>query len=223
MTKLRKKLDKHKIDHELKETMCMIIADWMENNTVEINKFPQKNHDAMNTQENIGWSHMFAGHISQEWIKLHEDSRLTNNSKNQHDQSYLWGTTLVEVLLSKFVRLWEIRNQEVHGETKERNETLRKKKLTIETKRLNSLKDDARPGDRFLFHDNVNKFIEKSSAKRIASWVCSHRIAIKNSVNKWRKSSINGTKSILDWISTVNTSKTISKVYRRQHNRWMDG
>ena len=68
--------------------------------------------------------------------------------------------------------------------TKERNETLQKKKLTIETKRLNSLKDDARPGDRFLFHDDVDEFIEKSSAKRIGSWVRSHRIAIKNSVNK---------------------------------------
>ena len=90
---------------------------------------------------------MFSGNISQEWIKLHKESKLTNNSKNQQDQSYLWGVSLVEVLLSEFVRLWEIRNREVHGETKERNETLQKKKLTIETKRLNLLKDDARPGD----------------------------------------------------------------------------
>ena len=85
-------------------------------------------------------------------------------------------------MLSEFVRLWEIRNEEVHGKTKERNETLQKKKLTIETKRLNSMKDEARPGNQFLFHDNVNKFIKKSSAKRIGSWVCSHCNAIKNSV-----------------------------------------
>ena len=125
----------------------MVITDWMENNKVEIDKFPQKYHDAMITQENIGWFHMFLGHISQEWIKLHEESKVTNNAKKQHDQPYLWGATLVEVLLSEFVRLWEIRNQEVHGESKETNKTLRKKKLIIETKRLNSLKDDARPGD----------------------------------------------------------------------------
>ena len=76
MTKLRKRLDKHKANHELKETICMVIADWMENNKVDINKFPQKYHDAMITQENIGWFHMFAGHISQEWIKLHKESKL---------------------------------------------------------------------------------------------------------------------------------------------------
>ena len=81
MTKLWKKLNKHKTDHKLKETLCMVIIDSMENNTVEINKFPRKYHDAMITQENIGWSHMFAGHISQEWIKLYKESRCTNTNK----------------------------------------------------------------------------------------------------------------------------------------------
>ena len=100
----------------------------MENNTVEINKFPQKFHDAMITQENIGWSHMFAGHISQGWIKLYKESRCANTNKKQHDQSYLWGASVVEVMLSEFVRMWEIRNEEVHRKTKERNDTLQKKK-----------------------------------------------------------------------------------------------
>ena len=54
MKKLQKKIVKHKTDHKLKETMCMVIADLMENNTVEINKFPQKYRDATITQENIG-------------------------------------------------------------------------------------------------------------------------------------------------------------------------
>ena len=85
------------------------------------------------------------------------------------------------------------------------------------------MRDDARPGDRFLFHEDVDEFIEKSTAKRIGSWVRSHRVAIKNSVLKWKQSSINGTKSILDWLSTANTSQNIGKVYKRQHKIWMDG
>ena len=64
--KILKKIDKLKKDHKLKETLCIIIADWMENNKVEINKFSQKYHDALVPQKNIGWSHMFAEHISQE-------------------------------------------------------------------------------------------------------------------------------------------------------------
>ena len=136
MTKLWKKFDKHKTDHELKETMCMVIADWMENNTVDIYKFPQKYHDAMITQENIGWSHMFAGHISQEWIKLFEESVCANTNKNQHNQPYLWGASVVKVILSELICLWEIKNEEVHGKTKEGNEALQKKKLTMETKKV---------------------------------------------------------------------------------------
>ena len=56
----RKKMNKLKTDQELKETLCIVIADWMENNKVEIIKFLEKYNDAMITQENIGWSHMIA-------------------------------------------------------------------------------------------------------------------------------------------------------------------
>ena len=107
--KTLEKLDKLKTYHKLKETFCMVIADWMENNKVEINKFPQKYHDALIAQENIGWSHTFAGHISQEWIKLFEESGCENTNKRQHNQSYLWSASVVEVILSEFVRLQEMK------------------------------------------------------------------------------------------------------------------
>ena len=126
--KTSEKIDKLKINHELTEVLCMVIADWMENNKVEINKFPQKYHDAMITQENIGWSHMFAGHISQEWIKLFEESGCANTNKKQHDQSYLWGASVVEVILSEFVCLWEIRDKEVQGKTKDREMRLQERR-----------------------------------------------------------------------------------------------
>ena len=69
-----------------------------------------------------------------------------NTNKNQHNQPYLWGASVVEIILSEFVCLWEIRNKEVHGKRKKRKEILRKKKLTIETKSLKSMKNEARPG-----------------------------------------------------------------------------
>ena len=103
MTKLREKLDKLNTAFELQETLCSVIANWMENNKVDINKYPQKYHNALITQENIGWSHMFAGHISQEWIKLFEESVCANTNKNQQSQSYLWGASVVKVILSELI------------------------------------------------------------------------------------------------------------------------
>ena len=57
----------------------------------------------MITQENIGWSHMFAEHISQEWIKLYEESICANTKKNQHSHLYLLGALIVEVILAEFI------------------------------------------------------------------------------------------------------------------------
>ena len=101
----------------------------------------------MITQENIRWSHMFAGHISKERIKLYEESDCSNAQNNQGRYSYLWGSSIIELILSEFIRLWELRNAEVHGKTKEKNEALQKKKLTIETKQQISMINKARPGD----------------------------------------------------------------------------
>ena len=167
----------------------------------------------MITQENIGWSHIFAGHILQKWIKLYEESACSTTQNNQQRNLYLWGASVVDVILSEFIRLWKLRNTEVHGKTTEKNEVLRKKKLTIETKRLNPMRNKARPGDQFLFYDNIDEFIEKSFVKRIGSWVCSHHNVIKNSVNKWKESSLCGTKSIVDWIWNVNSAETIDKLH----------
>ena len=88
----------------------------------------------------------------------------------------------MEVILSESICLRKLRNAEVHGKTKEKIEALWKKNLIIETKQLNSMTNKARPGNQFLFHDNIDEFIEKSSTKRIGSWVCSHRNVSKNSI-----------------------------------------
>ena len=131
---------------------------------------------------------------------------------------YLWGNTRVNFsLYPTFIWLWEIKNKEIHGKTKERNETMWKKKLTIETKQLNSIRNKVRPVNKFLFYDNVDKFIEKSSTKRICSCVCSHHNAIKNSVSKCKESSLCGTKSIVEWSCNINSAKVIDRLHCHQH------
>jgi hypothetical protein len=47
------------------------------------------------------------------------------------------------------------------------------------------MKDKARPSDMYLFHENEEEYIEKSTAQTIATWVSSHRRATGNSVKKW--------------------------------------
>ena len=86
----------------------------------------------------------------------------------------------------QFIHLWELHNTKVHGKTAEQRKTTRKRKLVKEMRKLHTRKDKARPDDVFMFYEDVKKFIECSSAKRIATWIKSHQNVIKNSVNKWK-------------------------------------
>jgi hypothetical protein len=87
-------------------------------------------HSAIRSQETIGWRHLFAGWISQEWLQLQTESTTITNVRKCH--SSVWGASIVEVLLSQFIKLWELRNDKVHGKTEAQQEHTRKMKLCIE-------------------------------------------------------------------------------------------
>jgi hypothetical protein len=53
------------------------------------------------------------------------------------------------------IDLWELRNEEIHGKTEERQEKQRKHRLSDKAQKLNEQKDNARPADMGLFHANV--------------------------------------------------------------------
>ena len=117
---------------------------------------------------------------------------------------YIWGASIVEILLGKIIDLWKIRNDEVHGITKEIQEKRRKHRLVDKVKNLNEQKNKARPADMGLFHENIDQYIEDSTARTLANYISSHSKAIKNSVTKWAKQSEHGVRSIVGWIRGLN-------------------
>jgi hypothetical protein len=149
---LQQKLSTLETDFALGETLCTAIAEWLDTGKVDISKYPIKYENAIISQENIGWRHFFGGKISQEWLNLQSES--TNKTSNKKQDSYIWGASIAETTLKNFIDLWEIRNEEVHGKTIKQRERTRKEKLSVEVRRLNSMKDKARPSDMCLFHEN---------------------------------------------------------------------
>jgi hypothetical protein len=68
----------------------------------------------------------------------------TNETVGKKRDCYVWGASIVEITPKYFIKLWEHRcNEEVHGKTTEQQETTRKTKLSIDARKLNSLKDKA--------------------------------------------------------------------------------
>jgi len=127
-------------------------------------------------------------------------------------------------MLSHFIKLWELQNEEVHGKTEEHQDTIRKMKLNIEVKRLNEMRDIARPSDvclfLCLFRDDVEKYIEQSTSKTIAIFISSHRRAILNSVRKYADKSLQGATSILNWVRGDNNENdaALKRIHTKQRN-----
>jgi hypothetical protein len=182
---LRKRLDSIETEFALKETLSTAIAEWLETGEVNVSNYPIKYVNAILSQEQIGWRHFFAGNIIQEWLKLQANS--TNKTVGKKRDCYVWGASIVKITLNYFIKLWEQRNEEVHGKTTEQQKTTRKTKLSIDARISNSLKDKARPVDMGLFHADIDEFLHNSTAQTIATFISSHRKAIANCVKNIRR------------------------------------
>ena len=89
--------------------------------TADRAKYPVNYHKTIWSQRRIRWQHMFAGKLSsQEWLYLPEER--TNTTTTRKQDSYTWGASIVQILLSQYIVLWELRNKEVHRKTKEHQE-----------------------------------------------------------------------------------------------------
>jgi len=214
---LQRTLDLLETEFALGETLCTAVAEWLETGKVDVSNYPIKYANAIMTQETIGWRHLFGGKLAREWLALQKES--TNITMNKKREDYIWGASVVETILAKFIDLWETRNEEVHGKTIEQQERTRKTKLRIEVSKLNALKDKARPSDMCLFHENEEEYLEQSTAQMISTWVSSHRKAILNSVKKWALTAARGSTSILQWVQVSNDEAVIERFHSRQRSR----
>jgi hypothetical protein len=196
----------------LQKTLCTAIAEWLEIGEVNVSNYPIKYTNAILSQEQIGLQHLFAGNISQEWLRLQADS--TNKTVGKKRDCYVWGASIVEITLKYFIKLWEQHNEEVHGKTTEQQETTRKTKLSIDARKPKSLKDKARPVDMGLFHADIESFLDNSTAQTITTYITSHRKAIANSVKKYTAISQAGVTSVVQWIrGSSNNDDIIEKMH----------
>ena len=105
------------------------------------------------------------GRISQEWLEL-QGSTIAENGMRR--EAYIWGASVVEVSIKSFIELWEQRNEEVHGKTEAQRQNRRLEKLSTEVRHLHTMRHLTRPSDEFIFHDNVDQFLEKATATTAA-------------------------------------------------------
>ena len=140
------------------------------------------------------------GRLSQEWLTLQGSYTTTNNI---YRESYVWASSIVEISLTKFMELWEQRNQDVHGKTEVQQQSRQLQKLRIEIRKLHNLRDQTRPSDDFIFHDDLDGFLENTTATKAANYISSTKRIILHSIATAAKAAVNKTKNALEWFKPV--------------------
>ena len=120
---------------------------------------------------------------------------------------------------------WEQRNKDIHGDTDENKDRILKEKLKSEFLSLNSLQDQCRPRDQFLFQDDPEEFLKRSTAKQVATYITTSKRAIINSYNKWKQHTAAGVRSVIGWlvVDDPNNEDTFIKLRKSFRKRMLDG
>ena len=157
------------------------IAIWMEHSEFNEEKFPEKYHEALYSQNNIRWNQLFKDQISQEWLQLHKDyyKKTVGCSKSPHYYNgFVWGASIVEMILRQIILLWDRQNKDIHGHTNKEVETLQKEKLIEKAREFHSQCCNTPPSNAFLFHNDFDKFTIHSTVDQILTWISSYKQAI---------------------------------------------
>merc|ERR1712086_957601 len=192
---LRKKLAELDTDGGVINSMADILTEYLDHGEVTPAKYDEKYHMAIKNQERIGFEFFFLGKISQQWLNLYTDIE----PDTSNTQRYSWGSKIIELTLNKMIELWEIRNKEVHGETDEEIELIRKRRAIDEITCYFALKEKVCICDQSLFPDNFDDFLNKSSARGLKEWIRMNNGWIAASIKR-RESGNLGTGPLLPWL-----------------------
>ena len=70
---------------ELINTFCSAITDWFDYGAVDPSKYPEQYYQATQQQTNIGWRHVYMGHLAIAWAAIQiPGNQSTNIAKAQY-------------------------------------------------------------------------------------------------------------------------------------------
>ena len=103
-----------------------MFTNWMDTGMVIAEKFPPMYSKAIHSQYVICWNNFFCGKISQEWLLLYNASRTNRDDTQRYSAQYILGTNIVKITLHQMMKLWDIQNTQVHGNTDRESQRIMK-------------------------------------------------------------------------------------------------
>jgi len=110
MSGLRKKLNSLGTEIGLMEMMLAGVKSAL---TRQQFRVPQDLRNLAAAQEAIGWTHLFKGRISKQWIDRQQDH--IGNKATKKNNALNWATTVIDYFFTQWFKVWDQRNLDRHG------------------------------------------------------------------------------------------------------------
>ena len=112
VTKIKERMTHYNPDESLIDVFCSCITDWLDTGSVVNTKYHLRYHRAIDTQQRIGWHHMFMGKLSRRWLRLQPSY---DDWKGNLRPAYIWGASIVETCQQSYIELLEQRTADAHS------------------------------------------------------------------------------------------------------------
>jgi hypothetical protein len=155
-------MEKYKAPPEMTHLLLNGIIQAIQNpNTEGPSNIPAELESVASAQGKIGWQHILKGRLSKAWIAYLEQS--IQHEATQFRNAVTWATDIIRTMLSQWLDLWKLRNEDRHGQdyvskrAAERNQAIR------EVEQLYEFKGRIQPEDAWIFHTPIEQQRTKST------------------------------------------------------------
>jgi hypothetical protein len=147
--------------------------------------YPATYHLLINSQNQIGWDHLFRGRWSSEWKNCHRHYATRMSLTGKHSDSTRWVRNIGQLLIAQWFELWTTRNLERHGKDHQEQEAKRRQFLTSQLEELYSYRDEMLPLHRhILMQDSQTHLTQRPNLDGLETWLHTFGPAIHSSIKQ---------------------------------------
>jgi hypothetical protein len=208
---LRATHSSNECDPRLLDILIDGLHTWFSHSTVDSSRYPRSYHKLIREQTEIGWRHLFNGHLTTQW-RVKQDRYIRRMKiKTRTNTGAGWALRTMTTLWRDFFVLWKARNESIHGHDKTSQQEARKRKLKLEIGFLHDQRDQVLACDSDLFIADtpaaLHTYLEVTSASQTQTWLNIWKPVILSSIASAKDLSLRGVDTITTYFpSTPNTA-----------------
>ena len=167
--------------------------------------YPQELRRLVLQQNKIGWRQLFNGRFGENWCVIQDAycQRPENQAKKMRNQSGLrWQTRLIGLLWDHWWRVWQLRNQDVHGNDKVTREQAARREVDTQLRALYESRYDMEPSVQQILETDVEQHVQRPVWLN-RNWLAIHAPIVRESVRRVRERAIRGVRSIATYFRPV--------------------